>query len=59
MATDKIQCGLRLKESVYEKVKFLAAQEHRSFNNLVEYAIQKYIGEYESQNGPIKIERED
>ena len=55
MATNKIQCGLRLNESVYEKVKVLATQEHRSFNNLIEYAIQKYVDEYEAQYGPIQI----
>ena len=55
MATDKIQCGLRVKESIYRKAKVLAAQEQRSFNNLIEYAIQKYIDEYEAQNGQIQI----
>lgn len=55
MATDKVQTGLRLKEQVYEKVKVLAAQEQRSFNNFMEYVIQRYIEDYEAQNGPIQI----
>lgn len=59
MATNKIQCGLRLPGSVYEKVKVLATQEHRSINNLIEYAIQKYVDEYEAQNGPIQVPKEN
>ena len=55
MSTNKIQTGLRLKGPLYEKLKVLAAQEQRSFNNLIEYAIQQYIDEYEMQNGPIQI----
>lgn len=59
MATDKIQTGLRVKESIYEKAKVIASREQRSFNNLVEYAIQRYIDEYEAQNGPIQIPEEE
>ena len=55
MATNKVQTGLRLKEAVYLKVKALAAKEQRTFNNLIEYAVQRYIDEYEAQNGPIQI----
>lgn len=58
MATNKIQCGLRVKESIYEKAKIIASREQRSFNNLIEYAIQKYIDEYETQYGPIQISEE-
>lgn len=59
MATNKIQTGLRLKEAVYEKAKVLAAREQRTFNNLIEYAVQRYIDDYEAQNGPIQIPEED
>lgn len=55
MATSKVQTGLRLKEVVYEKAKVLAVREQRTFNNLIEYAVQRYIDEYETQNGPIQI----
>lgn len=55
MATSKIQTGLRLSEPLYEKTRSLAVQEQRSLNNLIEYALQKYIDDYEAQNGPIKI----
>ena len=59
MATNKIQTGLRLKEPVYEKAKALAAREQRTFNNLIEYAVQRYIDDYEAQHGPIHIPEED
>ncbi len=58
MATSKIQTGLRLDEMTYEKSRVLANQEHRSLNNLVEYALQKYIQEYEAVNGPISVPEE-
>ncbi len=53
MATNKVQTGLRLNELLYEKIKALAEKEQRSLNNLIEYAMQKYVDEYELNNGPI------
>lgn len=53
MATSKIQTGLRLNETLYEKLRAIAAKENRSLNNLIEYAAQKYAEDYEDQNGPI------
>ena len=55
MATNKIQTGLRLNETTYEKVRILSTKEQRSLNNLIEYAVQKYIDAYEDKNGPIQI----
>lgn len=53
MATSKIQTGLRLNEQLYEKLRVIASKEQRSLNNLLEYAAQKYVEDYESSNGPI------
>jgi len=53
MATDKVQTGLRLQESVLEKITAIAKQEHRSLNAQIEYIIQKYIKDYEIENGEI------
>lgn len=53
MATSKIQTGLRLNEALYDKARALSEQENRSLNNLIEYALQKYIAEYEAMNGTI------
>ena len=56
MANIKIQTGLRLDESTYNKLKFIAKKENRSLNNLSEYAIQKYISAYENEYGPIQVD---
>ena len=55
MATDKIQTGLRLTESTYKKLKRIAKDEKRTFNNLVEYIVEEYIKMYETQNGPVDV----
>lgn len=59
MASSKIQTGLRLSESTYEKARSLAEMEQRSLNNLVEYVLQRYIAEYERQNGVIQTRYEE
>ena len=59
MATNKIQTGLRLNETIYEKVKVISTREQRSMNNFIEFVIQRYIEEYECENGEIKIPQED
>mgnify|MGYP001519353305 CR=1 FL=1 len=56
MATSKIQTGLRLAEPLYEKLKVISEKENRSLNNLLEYAAQKYVAEYEEVNGPINAQ---
>ena len=55
MAANRVQTGLRLNETTYEKAKILSAKKKRSLNNFFEYAIQKYIEAYEDENGPISI----
>lgn len=54
MATIKIQTGLRLNESLYEKTRVLASKEQRSLNNLIEYVLQRYVEDYEAQHGVIQ-----
>ena len=49
----KIQTGLRLEESLYEKLKTLSEIEGRSLNNLMEYIARQYVAEYESQHGTL------
>lgn len=55
MSATKIQTGLRLDETTYEKAKAICAAERRSLNNLVEYALQQYIDRYEQMNGPVHL----
>ena len=58
MATNKIQTGLRLNESLYDKAKVLSLKEQRSLNNFIEYVVQKYVDDYEKENGIIQISHE-
>lgn len=53
MATFKIQTGLRIDETTYEKLKNLAFLENRSINNLIEYIVKRYLEDYEEKNGHI------
>lgn len=52
MTTVKIQTGLRLEETAYNKLKALSEQEGRSLNNLAEYIIRQYLANYEREHGP-------
>lgn len=56
MATTKRPTMLRLNDEMYEKIRFLAYKEHRSVNAQIEYALQKYIDEFEQSNGSIVID---
>ena len=53
MAVSKIQTGLRINETSYAKLKTLSEKENRSLNNLVEYIIQRYLDDFEKENGII------
>lgn len=53
MATAKIPTMLRLPEDIHSKIKLLANIEHRSLNMEIEFALSKYISEYETINGCI------
>ena len=53
MATAKIQTGLRLEESLYDKVLMLAKREGRSLNNMTEYIIRSWIENYEQDHGQL------
>ena len=55
MATDKKPTMLRLTEEMYEKVRYLAYLEHRSMNAEIEFAISKYIADFERTNGAISV----
>ena len=55
MATSKIPTMLRLPETIHGKIKQLAQLEHRSLNMEIEYALSKYIDEYEKANGAIEL----
>lgn len=47
MATNKRVFTLRLSDEVFEKIGELAASEHRSMTNYIEYVLLKHIHELE------------
>lgn len=55
MATNKIPTMLRLPEELHGKIKMLSNIEHRSLNMEIEYALLKYIAEYENEHGSIPL----
>lgn len=55
MATDKRPTMLRLPETLYEKVRYLAYAERRSVNMQIEHALSKYVSDYESEHGSIPV----
>ena len=59
MATNKIQTGLRLEEPALIKITAIAKRERRSLNAQLEYAVQKFIAEYESINGFVSPPEEE
>lgn len=59
MVTAKIQTGLRISEELYAKATAIAQMERRSLNNLAEFALAKYVEEYERNNGSVVIKTED
>lgn len=55
MAIDKRQFTLRVQDSTYEKIRFLAYVERRSIAMEIETAMLAYIADYEKKNGPIQL----
>lgn len=54
MATDKRQFTLRIQDSTYEKMRYLAYAERRSIAMEIETAMLAYIAAYEEKHGKIQ-----
>jgi hypothetical protein len=54
MSTNKQPLTLRIEENIFVKIKQIAEKERRSLNSQIETAIERYIQDYEKQNGLIK-----
>lgn len=50
---------LRLPEDLHLKTKQLAQIEHRSVNAEIEFILEKYISNYESENGTLSINTDE
>ena len=53
---DKISLNIRLNDDFHSKIKYISEVEYRSLNNQIEFILQKYIKEYEKDNGEIIVE---
>ena len=53
MATNKQVFTLRLNEATYQKIGYLATEEHRSMTNYIEYVLLKHIAEIEKERGTV------
>lgn len=54
MATNKRVFTLRLTDEVFDKIGFLATEQHRSLTNYIEYVLLTHLEEIEKERGPIK-----
>lgn len=55
MATEKRQFTLRMQDTTFEKMRYLAYVERRSVSMEIENAMLAYIADYEKRNGPIEL----
>ena len=55
MATNKRVFTLRLQDDVFDKIEYLAEEEHRSMTNFIEYVLLQYLNKYQEENGGILL----
>ena len=55
MATTKRVFTLRLTDDVFDKIGALAASEHRSMTNYIEYVLIKHLEQAEKERGVIDV----
>lgn len=51
--------GVRMDDELYLKLKYIAKIENRSYNQEAVHILQRYVTEYEEQNGSISVSPED
>lgn len=54
MATNKRVFTLRLSDEVFDKIGFLATNEHRSMTNYIEYVLIQHLEQLEKEQGKIQ-----
>lgn len=59
MSTKKPAFTLRMQSANVEKIKFIAAKNKRSLSGQIEFIVERFIEEYESNNGVINFNNED
>lgn len=56
MATTKRVFTLRLTDDVFDKIGALAASEHRSMTNYIEFVLIKHLEQIEQERGVVNTE---
>lgn len=51
--------GVRMQDELYLKLRHIAQQENRSYNQEAVYILQKFVEEYERQNGIIQVDPDE
>ena len=51
--------GVRMQDEIYLKLRHIAQQEKRSYNQEAVYILQKFVEEYERQNGIIQVDPDE
>jgi predicted transcriptional regulator len=51
--------GVRIDDETYLKLQEIAKRDERSANNLIVVILKKYVAEYETANGAIKVNTDD
>ena len=57
MPTNKRVFTLRLSDEIFDRIGMLAAQEHRSMTNYIEYVLIKHLEELDKEKGAGHIEK--
>jgi hypothetical protein len=58
MPTSKVQTGLRLEEIMLKKITKIAKDQKRSLNAQLEFVVQVFLNEYESEHGEVIVDGE-
>ena len=51
--------SLRMEDDLYLKLKYIASEENRSFNQEAVYILKTFVDEYETQHGSISVQTDD
>lgn len=51
--------GLRMPDELYLKLRYIAEQENRSYNQEAIYILRKFVDAYESEHGTIYVDTDD
>lgn len=51
--------GVRMQDELYLKLRYIAQRENRSYNQEAVYILQKFVEEYERQNGVIQVDPDE